>query len=209
MVNLIDNNLLLVEGPDDAHVFHHLSRHYQIHDKFSIKPKQGIDNLLDTLDVELLVTNLERIGIVVDADLDLKSRWQALQTILSHSGYTNIPSAPIATGTIIEQDNQPTVGIWLMPDNSVPGTLENFISFLIPTDDTLWDKAADCIQRIPQKERLFPSQYQNIKAHLHTWLAWQKEPGKPMGQAITKRFLDPAAPHAQTLIAWLRRLFDV
>ena len=48
-----------------------------------------------------------------------------------------------------------------------------------------------------------------MKAHVHTWLAWQKEPGKPMGQAITKRYLDANAPHAQQLIVWIRKLFGL
>ena len=45
------------------------------------------------------------------------------------------------------------------------------------------------------------------KAVIHTWLAWQKEPGKPMGTAITARFLDPDAPQVDTLIQWLQRLY--
>ncbi|MGH2495980.1 MAG: DUF3226 domain-containing protein [Ktedonobacteraceae bacterium] len=47
------------------------------------------------------------------------------------------------------------------------------------------------------------------KARIHTWLAWQKEPGKPMGQAITARYLDADALHARQLIAWIRKLFDL
>jgi hypothetical protein len=47
------------------------------------------------------------------------------------------------------------------------------------------------------------------KARLHTWLAWQEEPGKPIGQAITKRFLDPEATEAQAFLDWLRRLFEM
>lgn len=47
------------------------------------------------------------------------------------------------------------------------------------------------------------------KAMIHTWLAWQREPGRPMGLAITKRFLDPEAPSAMEFVAWVRRLFDL
>lgn len=47
------------------------------------------------------------------------------------------------------------------------------------------------------------------KAEIHTWLAWQKEPGKPLGQAITARYLNPNAPDAQQLIAWIRRVFHL
>ncbi len=46
-----------------------------------------------------------------------------------------------------------------------------------------------------------------IKAKIHTWLAWQKEPGKPLGQAITATYFNANAPHAQELIDWIRRLF--
>jgi hypothetical protein len=28
------------------------------------------------------------------------------------------------------------------------------------------------------------------KAHIHTWLAWQSDPGTPMGLALTKKYLD-------------------
>ncbi|GAC1468243.1 MAG: hypothetical protein PVS3B1_23760 [Ktedonobacteraceae bacterium] len=44
---------------------------------------------------------------------------------------------------------------------------------------------------------------------LHTWLAWQEEPGTPMGQAITKRYVDASSPHALPLISWFRRVFGL
>ncbi|MGH9822270.1 MAG: DUF3226 domain-containing protein [Blastocatellia bacterium] len=46
-----------------------------------------------------------------------------------------------------------------------------------------------------------------MKAHIHTWLAWQEKPGLPLGLAITFRYLNPDAPSAQQLVAWVRRLF--
>jgi hypothetical protein len=30
-----------------------------------------------------------------------------------------------------------------------------------------------------------------------------------MGQAITKHYLDAEAPHAQEVISWIRKLFDL
>lgn len=47
------------------------------------------------------------------------------------------------------------------------------------------------------------------KAHIHTWLAWQEEPGTPMGLAITKRYLNADAPYVQQLMDWISRLFDI
>jgi hypothetical protein len=45
------------------------------------------------------------------------------------------------------------------------------------------------------------------KARIHTWLAWQEEPGKPVGQAITARYLDANMPHVRQLLDWIRELF--
>jgi hypothetical protein len=61
---------------------------------------------------------------------------------------------------------------------------------------------------VPEEERRFPVRHV-AKANIHTWLAWQEEPGKPIGQAITKKYLDAGAPHALKLIAWLRALYDL
>lgn len=201
-------NYLLVEGNDDAEVFYHLLKHHRIHERITIIDKKGIHNLLTTLNDELIRSGLERLGIVVDADTDLAARWQSLRDKLLRSGYIAVPAIPDANGSIIEQVEQPTVGVWLMPDNRVPGMLEDFISFLVPEGDVLWPMAGDILQKVIEVDCRFPL-IQTIKAHLHTWLAWQEEPGKPMGQAITKRYLKAEAVHAQQLIVWIRQLFDL
>jgi hypothetical protein len=38
-------------------------------------------------------------------------------------------------------------------------------------------------------------------------VAWQKEPGKPLGTAITAKFLNPNVAQVDILVAWLKRLF--
>ena len=42
---------------------------------------------------------------------------------------------------------------------------------------------------------------------MHTWLAWQSEPGKPYGQAISAKYLNTDLPMAKTFANWLRRTF--
>jgi len=44
---------------------------------------------------------------------------------------------------------------------------------------------------------------------IHTWLAWQKEPGQPIGLSITKLFLKPDSASAQPLLDWLRLMYDL
>lgn len=201
-------NHILVEGQDDYHAISHLLRFYNLDTQVTIQPKEGINNLLESLEVELMQRAETRLGIIVDADVDIASRWQSLSHRLLRSGYGAIPPQPNPEGTILKQAERPLVGIWLMPDNTLSGMLEDFIGLLIPLGDVLWPMAKESVQQVIVKDRRFP-QTQVMKANVHTWLAWQEEPGKPMGQAITKHYLKADAPHAKQLISWIRRLFDL
>src|SRR6266566_3515762 len=184
-------NFLLVEGKDDEHVFYSLLKHHQIPNRFKIKNKESISNLLNTLEVELLSSDLGGLGIIVDADTDVAARWQAIRDRLIKSGYSTVPMTPDPSGTTIREEGRPIVGIWLMPDNTISGMLENFVSFLIPPDDLLWPMAEDTIQQVIEKERRFRETY-HMKAHYHllerdktfiesklgTTLDWAENPSK-------------------------------
>ena len=93
-----------------------------------------------------------------------------------------------------------------MPDNRSKGILEDFLYFLVPTNSMLFDHVKSSVADIPAGERRF-SQLDEPKAIIHTWLAWQKEPGKPLGTAITAKFLDANVIQVDVLVAWLKRLF--
>jgi len=202
-------NKLLVEGKDDLYVVCSLLEHYHVPEVFKIKSKDGIENLLETLDVELEESGLARMGILVDADQDLAARWQSLRDRLHRFGYPIVPQDPDPLGTVIVQDDLPVVGIWVMPDNHLPGMLEDFVGFLVPDGDhSLWERAGRAVDDIPPEERKFPLERRS-KAHVHTWLAWQEDPGKPLGLAITARYLDPDVAEARAFIAWIRRLFEI
>jgi hypothetical protein len=72
----------------------------------------------------------------------------------------------------------------------------------------LWRRAELTVDAIPAEKRRFPAE-RIAKAKLHTFLAWQEEPGKPIGLAITAKYLDPNAIQAQQFIDWLRTLFMI
>ena len=93
-----------------------------------------------------------------------------------------------------------------MPDNESKGILEDFLRFLVPTDSQLFEHVKSSVASIPEAERRF-SQLAEPKAVIHTWLAWQQEPGKPLGTAITAKFLDPNVEQVDVLVAWLKLLF--
>jgi hypothetical protein len=46
------------------------------------------------------------------------------------------------------------------------------------------------------------------KARIHTWLAWQEDPGTPMGLAITKSYLDTNQELCNLFVNWLNNLFN-
>ena len=142
-------SVLLVEGKDDEHVLYHLLKHHEVPEAFKVRNKEGVESLLNDLDVEIDQSDLERLGIIVDADTDLQARWQSLRDRLMRLGYDATPEAPRPEGTIIPQEGRPLVGVWLMPDNTLPGMLEHFISFLGADKDPLWGIADGCLDEIP------------------------------------------------------------
>ncbi len=100
----------------------------------------------------------------------------------------------------------PRVGVWVMPDNQTEGILEDFLRFLVPENSALFGHVESSVAEIPEGEVRFRPP-DTPKAIIHTWLAWQREPGKPLGAAITARYLDPNVAKVDLLVAWLNRLF--
>lgn len=201
-------SLLLVEGSSDAHVIRNLwIAHFGEPLPFEIENREGLTNLREAFTGYLVGSEVERLGVVVDADEAVAKRWPGFYQALAVHGYKPVPKNPEAGGTLLHRPERsvPTVGVWLMPDNNSPGRLEDFIRFLVPEGDLLWEHAGTVIDSIPAELVRFKPAHRS-KAHVHTWLAWQPEPGIRMGQAVT-RFLDPQAPHAIRLVEWLRRVF--
>ena len=93
-----------------------------------------------------------------------------------------------------------------MPDNQMKGILETFLRSLIPKPNALFDYVKTSVAAIPDSERRFKPR-KEPKAIIHTWLAWQEEPGMPPGWAITSHFLDANVAEVDVLVSWLKRLF--
>lgn len=206
-------NRLLFEGPDDRHVvmnllFNHEYEGEPLCDQFGkndCKVKEGIENLIDTLSEELKATDLGRLGIILDADTDVARQWARVTRVLDEHGCRSVPAAPSEGGTIVETNEGKKIGIWMMPDNRSVGALEDFVGKLIAEDDTLWPKAQADVNGIPVEDRRFKETYLS-KAHVHTWLAWQEQPGTRMGETFKKKYLDPNHPQATAFVDWVKRL---
>jgi len=205
---------LLVEGKNDRHVIWSLCEQHQLPEEFSVEVPseedgQGIEVLLAGLPERLKQENLRTLGIVVDADQDLVARWQSVKSKLSDSGYKNIPIEPPPEGWVYAPADLPRVGVWLMPNNQLTGMLEDFVAYLIPSDDALLPKAEAILQEIEQSGVNRYTLIHRPKALIHTWLAWQTTPGMPMGQAITAQALRYDSAIALKFVAWLKRLFEL
>jgi len=222
-------NTLLVEGKDDFNVIRNLwvnrfpsDRSGDIvlcpngKDEFKIRQAGeesetgGDSKLLRSFSAHIRQwpPDLERLGIVMDADEQVDRRWKQVTDRLYSEGYEPPPNPP-AGGLVLEHPapTRPRIGVWLMPDNHIPGKLEDFVRLLIPKDNALGLKADDVLNDIEREKLQLYASKDRPKAFIHTWLAWQKKPGRPMGQAFTNRALQPDSPAADPFIAWLQRLF--
>lgn len=198
--------VLLVEGPDDKNVVIQLSARGSLEHNFHIIEKGGKDPLLDSIEVEVVVPGRTVLGILLDADDDLESRWRAVAARLrqeEHLELGDLPDRPEPSGTIVE--GRLRVGIWLMPDNRTGGELEDFVAGMIPADDPVWPRAEDYIDGIPALARKFAGR-KTQRAKVHSWLAAREEP-RLMGIAIKTGDLDAGVPNSTAFVNWLRRLF--
>ena len=201
--------VLLTEGINDCHVIWALCRHYNIPETFGLY-ECGSDELALKRLTGLLARSdqIETIGIVIDADNpNLAAKWQAVKDRLQRSGIIATQEEPELLGTIIPSANElPRVGIWLMPDNQLDGMLEDFCSHLAhPRGINFAEK---CVNDAKANNLTTFIDTHKTKAVIHTFLAWQHEPGMPLGQAITARTLNPNDMLAKKFAAWLMELFQ-
>jgi hypothetical protein len=202
---------LLVEGVDDRHsTIHLLHRHgYDWDNETTVRPyireTGGLQELLKELPVTLKGP-YQRVGALLDANTHLSDRWSQLRGYVNQAGLT-LPDAPHHNGTIISGLRSGSlVGFWLMPDNSSPGNLEHFLQKLVPEDDQTWSWANDVVHEARQRgARCRPVDH--LKSALHTWLAWQEEPGLPFGTALRAQVFRHDTEDALRFVAWFKRLF--
>lgn len=204
-------SVLLVEGTDDQHVLWALLRHYHIPDCFEVTSAGGVERLVDHIRVRLKIRTGEedRLGVILDADDQIDQRWMSVANALKTATGVTLSTTPDSAGTIVVLPDGGRFGVWVMPDNRSPGCLEDFLLFLRPETDTLLPLVDEFLETLPARElcdQSFPEK-DRTKARIHSFLAIQREPGKPMGLAITSRYLDADAPDASILVGWIQRMF--
>lgn len=202
-------DVLLVEGRDEYHAINHmrqrLTQSFDSIPEFKIETKGGIEPLLDSIEWQVKAPGLRSLGILVDANDDPEGRWKAVTGRLRRAG-AEPPGAPELSGAVIEGTPRiPRIGVWMMPDNSSPGQLEDFIAAMIPDGDPIWPRSRSYVDDIPETHRKFKPP-KTLRAQVHAWLAAREDP-RQIGQAITAGDLDVDAEVCRRFADWLRNLF--
>ncbi len=204
----------MVEGNQDKSFVEVLLKRRKIKYKnWEIKDSKGLPKMLIILETLIQSENFEVVGIMIDADTELLQHWQITIDLLHKKGYSILPKKPDLKGTIIEGTlNLPKIGVWIMPDNKTDGKLEDFITYLTPepSKDELFKLAKETVDNMFKQGIQKISKVDKSKAILHTWLAWQEEPGLSLAQAVNARFkkryiLDDGK--ANDFSKWLQKLF--
>ena len=158
--------------------------------------------------------NLTNIGIIVDADFKenggIAARWQRISDVvkarfpkLDLSSYSPNPN-----GIIIKNENYPTIGVWIMPDNQNEGYLEHFLTQLIDREDVMYKNATKIVKDLYENNKHL-KEIRKQKANIYTWLAWQEEPGQSFGTAVKSNILKTKGEAIEPFLNWLKATFDV
>ena len=207
---------LHVEGTDDSHAIRHLLiRHGVDYDQDPwpseypwIEGIGGKPELLAGVETAIRASTERSVGFVLDANSSLRDCWNAILSCLRNVG-VEAPAAIPRDGFVGEAEAyRARVGVWIIPDNRRDGALEDFLRDLVDEEDPLLPHAEESANRAKEPGARF-SENDTRKAVLHTWLAWQREPGVPYGTAIRARYFRDDSPAAQTFVTWFRTVFHI
>lgn len=199
---------LLVEGLDDLHVVLALCQKFNVPENFDIISVEGLGNLEKQLNLRLKQSDTKTIGVIVDADTDIRSRWQQIVNLF-RSLSVFLPEEIPATGLIYNNPGQIKIGVWVMPDNRLDGILEDFIAFLVPEEDRLLPVVKSNLDSVEHEGLHKYKAASRSKAVIHSWLACQEEPGTPLGLAITKKYLALESDSCHLFMNWLKNLYNL
>ena len=199
--------VLLVEGANDCHVVLALCNKFAVPETFGVYDCGCDSKALQRLNA-LISSSVppQAIGLVLDADdTGVDGRWRQICGKLSHYDYV-LPGTPAPDGTVLGPVNElPRLGFWLMPNNCDSGMLEDFCLEMI--EFVAVAATRECVELARSKGITTFREEHYSKAVVHTYLALQDEPGRPLGQSITAETLRVDTPTARVFVAWLNRLF--
>lgn len=206
------SNVLLVEGAGDKGVISAILNEWKV--SCPLIRECGSDGEVFKM-LKLYLSNSTRykaIGVIVDADTRPEGRLQRFVQLAVESGWYKLSSKTIlpAEGLILDSldADAPRIGLWVMPDNRSHGMLEDFLAKMAEvTHPDLLDESEYAIAHIEERGVQQYTPAHRPKAKIHTYLAWQKEPGCTLPQAVMKHYLNATSDNARPFVDWIKRLF--
>lgn len=202
---------LFVEGVNDREVVYRVENFYGLRDICEVKALGSKDGVRQAIELHLneMASKVKTIGAIVDADLDMPSSWASIKSSIDRTGNYTAPKAIPLEGLILDPivPDNPKVGIWIMPDNSRTGMLEDFMKEMIPQDDNLLGVVSNTLDDLESNHLQRYKAVHRSKAWIHTYLAWQDEPGNTLATAVDQNLLNPRAAIVKSFAEWMRLLF--
>lgn len=206
---------LLVEGKKDKRVFPFLMEKNGVDWPQGNEPVDIKDlgrKLLTKPEASAILkeSSLRHLGVILDADDDTDASWRLVKGWFQDQ-FLDMPDRVRTEGFISEPNADGIrLGVWIMPDNQTRGMLETFLMLLVrDQDQELWAFAKTARDEAQNKHNAPFKPVHGDKAWMHTFLAWQDEPGPQLHEAVDHAILDPESPHSQPFVAWFRKLFEV
>jgi len=213
-------HILLVEGESDQSFFKEVCKTLGLDANVKValprdsgrfhNGKEGVFNLLPDLLNQLGDAQITRLAVVVDADSVVNGGGyqRAIDRVtetVEQCGFTLIPNP--AGGILFQHgDGLADFGLWVMPNNSDEGMLEDWIKSCVhPDEHELFAHAETVVATLPQ------TKFKPIhisKAEVATWMAWQKQPGHGIYRAVEDQLIDMNSALFKELCVWLTHIYS-
>ena len=205
-------HLLIVEGKDELHVVSRISESYDILENFKIEVSGSNDQAIDKFISSIFASDFNKVGVLLDFEPNQNVWGKLYNGLQSYKPYyKTIPHDPLEGGVIVEANGTNKLfdnfGIWLMPNNKDKGTLENFLLSVVNSGNVQIAFAEETLKELEKRGLDDYKPVHRNKALIHTYLAWQENPGAPYGTALKQKAFDIEHPDVQALANWLRQLF--
>lgn len=208
-------NWLLVEGFNDLNsVVGIVRKHTSWGDTKETAPvwienMEGVSKVLSSEKIGVILKNkrLQALGILIDANSSCESRFQRIGQILKEF-VPNIPDQ-LPRGGLIECDESARrFGVWIMPDNSSSGAMEDFLLKLVPeSQKALFKKIKKNVLQITG-DSTFRENHLS-KALVYSWLAIQNPPSCNLLKAFGHGLFDPMHFEADLFVNWFLDLYQL
>ena len=213
-------HILLVEGESDRSFFEAVCKTLKLQPSVTVAPpkdvggshntKEGVFNHLPILLNQLGDAQITHLAVVVDADSAVNGGGcqraiDKVTKIVEPYGFT-LASNPVGGVFFQNDDGLADFGLWVMPNNSDEGMLEDWIKSCIhPGEHQLFAHAETVVDKLPQP-KFKPIHIS--KAEVATWLAWQKQPGHGLYRAIEDQLIDRNSALFKELCIWLTHIYS-